>query len=110
MSTTYAEAPYTKRVIQGLIVGMLWLVNAMVLASFMANPAVTGLVRVAILCIIFVWAPSTIAYAWFTAPSDATAGQAIVRSRVGLLYERYFGLNGEVGGARLLSRTSNHQN
>ena len=87
--------------------GIFWLFIAVVVAPFMAHSRVTGLADVAILGIIFVWTPCTIAYAWFTAPSDAAAGQPIVRSRVGQLYERFFGLNGEVGGTRLVVHGAN---
>lgn len=101
VATTYATAPCRKRAIQAAVAVLMWLMTAVVVGPLAANPSATGPATVLLLSILFVWTPGLIAYAWATAPSAAAADRPIVRSRVALLYDKYFGLNGEYFGLKV---------
>ena len=101
VATTYATAPCRKRAIQAAVAVLMWLMTAVVVGSFAANPNAAGSAAALLLGILFVWTPGLIAYAWATAPSAAAADRPIVRSRVALLYDKYFGLNGEYFGLKV---------
>ena len=96
IATTYAATPCMKRAMQAVGGGAMWLLTAVAIVPTLFHPDVTGFATVVLLAILFVWTPGVIAYTWATAPSAAAADQPIVHSRVALLYEKYFGLNGEV--------------
>ena len=89
------EAPCRKRVIQVVAVSMVWLVTAVVSGPLVLAARVTSM-RIAFLFAGFIWSPGVIAYAWATVPSTAEASRPINRSRVALLYDRFFGINGKV--------------
>ena len=96
LSTTYAEAPYRKRLIQSVVVGALWLLVSAVMAIPLTNPSLGGMASIGVLSGIFVWIPGMIACTWATVPSAAVAARPIRRSHTMSVYDKYFGLNGEV--------------
>jgi len=101
VATTYAAAPCRKRTIQAVVAALLWLLTAVVTVPFLTNPVIKDVSRLALLGVIVVWTPGVVAYAWATAPSTAAADRPIERSRVALLYDKYFGLNGRHFGAKV---------
>ena len=110
VATTYAAAPFLKRAIQVVVAALLWLITVVMVVPFLENPNATGEARVGLSGVILVWTPGVLAYAWATVPSAAAIGRPIERSRVALLYDKYFGLNGKyfglkVRGTQLLSIT-----
>ena len=94
VATVYVEAPCQKRAIQLMLVGLFWLASAMILVPFYNNPIARALVQYSVMPMLFVWSPALILYAWATVPTDMNA--VMKRSRLGLLYDKYFGLNGQV--------------
>ena len=71
------------------------LLVAMVVQTFVENRYTTHEIRVTLWGIV-AWTSGVVMYAWITSPSSSMAGLPIVRSRVALLYDKYFGLNGQV--------------
>lgn len=95
IATTHSTTPRCSRAIQLVAAVAVWLLTAVVVGFFVANPYATKEIRVALWGIV-AWTTGVIVYAWTTTPSSYMAGLPIVRSRVALLYDKYFGLNGKV--------------
>ena len=94
VATVYADKPCQKRAIQLTVAGLFWLASAMIVVPFLANPVTQGFVQIHFMSILFVWSPALIIYAWATVPGNMNA--VTKRSRLRLLYDKYFGLNGQV--------------
>lgn len=105
VATTYAATPCLKRTIQTVVAILVWLVNAIVVGSFLQNEKFFATALVFVLGLIFVWTPGMIAYAWATTPSADKAKLPIERSRTALYYDKFFGLNGTVGEGAGFIRT-----
>jgi hypothetical protein len=95
-----AEAPCRKRVIQVVVASAVWLVAAVVGVPF-ALASRVAMSRIINWSTIFIFTPMMIAYAWATVPSAEEASRPIERSRVALLYDKFFGINGKVRGPQV---------
>lgn len=91
VATVYVEAPCQKRAIQLMLVGMHLFFLVLFVLALSANPVAPGETLGPFLALV---ALSIVVYAWATVPTDMDA--VMKRSRLGLLYDKYFGLNGQV--------------
>ena len=76
------------------LMGLFWLISVVVVLPFLANPVAKGVAMGVFLPMIFVWTPGVVVYAWVTLP--AKMDEVIKRSRLGLVYDKYLGLTGQV--------------
>ena len=91
VATVYADKPCQKRAIQLFVVGMHMVILQTVVLVFASNPVSPGAL---VLPFVGAWVLAVSAFAWATVP--ANMNKVTRRSRLALLYDKYFGLNGQV--------------
>ena len=97
VGTTYAATPWRKKAVLLLVAVVVYCVMTAVVMPMAMHPSVKYNPRVTFwrYFLSIVWTPGLIIAGWATAPGSTAVSLPIKQSRVGLLYDKYFGLNGK---------------